>query len=190
MRDVVAWMFIGLNGKGKSTLLIEFMKQYKRSKPRNRVVVFDQNESVPINLYNEKLTLKNYESLLTTARNTLFIIDDYRMIFYQDRPESFWHEFFGTRRMRNNDIIFSCHSPSEVMNFLARYIDKYFIWYTQDANTCDKKIAAAKTIMEAKAKVDAHAQKISADDYMKRYPNFPHAVVDTLTLKINYYNFK
>lgn len=190
MRDVVAWMFIGLNGRGKTTMLKEFIRHYKKAKPRNKVIVFDQNESIEKSLYNQALNLDNYERLLTTQRNTLFVIDDYKMIFTQDRPEKFWHTFFGTRRTRNNDIIFTCHAPSQVMNFLAGYIEEYFLWYTISATSIDKKIACASLIMEAKEHVDKEAKKYTKEQYINLYPNFPYAIIETLDEKITYHNFQ
>lgn len=190
MRDVIAWMFIGLNGKGKTTLLIEYIKRYKLAKPKNSVVVFDQNESIPEYLMTKRLTIKNYKELLTNSRDTLFVVDDYKMLFDGNSPEEFWHDYFGTRRKRNNDIIFTCHSPNQVMNYLAGYIDTYLLWYTQTAVPFDKKIPCAKLLMEAKQVVDKYAKQFSDEQYMKLYPNFPYAIIRPMSEKITYYNFK
>lgn len=194
-RDPICWMFCGLNRKGKTTLLLEYMARFRAAKRWGKIATFEQNNSIKRSLYNTKVDRENYKQLFLSATDTLFIIDDYKMLFPQDRPEDFWHKFYGARASNNNDVIFTCHAPAQVMGYLDDYIETYFLWHTISGRKFDKKISCADWLEEAKIKVDKYAEKFNHDQYRNLYPNFPYAIINKtnnskLPIGISYYNIK
>lgn len=180
---------IGHNRTGKTTTAIDIALKYKRSRPNNIIYAYDPQHKfdniADIRHYGPHQSKDAAESILA-LRNALVILDDYHTLHTKKTPEDWLSMLMVMREEWNVDIIYVTHSPSLVLNYLAIYTTRYYIYYTlATSGTFDKKIPSYEYLTGAKNYINKYVRKHGKGDY----PRFPYVLVDLQNETLTAVNF-
>ena len=125
--------FVGETKSGKTTLMFEFAKVWKSSKPKNYLVYgFDVHGNkgdiidVKIDIANE-----NWREDLPKLRNSLIILDELRILHPEDKTAKEFKELCSSFQNRNNDIFYAVHNPKLILELFTYYTTQYYIFKTK-----------------------------------------------------------
>jgi hypothetical protein len=176
--------FIGTNRTGKSATAKMYAEKWKHNNPGREIIAFDPQEnfaSIATQLI--YAGQPNVGDIITSARNCLIILDDYKIIHPKYQAEKWLIELMNFRAKWNVDIIIVTHSPALVLTYLTYYITHYYIFLTQtQKDSFQKKIPNYELCMKANLYINMYDRG--------QYPNFPHIIVtnesdDLLTQNIS-----
>ena len=171
------WGFIGTNRTGKSITAREYAEQWRASKPDHyQIVGFDPQKRFAHLLDKEIFPEdRDWAIDMQKYRNTLLILDDYRIINESDRPVEGLSNLMYFRAEYNIDIIYICHNPSLVINTLTYFTSHYFLFYTETLDgSFKKKIMNYKLCIQGQRLINNYVNTYGRG----KFPNFPHVVVD------------
>ena len=172
-------MLIGANNTGKSTLIRKIIKVYRLRNPKNKVICFDPQECISHLSDSRIFTLedlyKNLPAQRNSVKDSLVIVDDFRMLFEQNNTPQELLNALQLRTKRNVEVVFACHSPDLVLTRLAYFITDYYLFYTQTAKKFDEKIPSHIYAQTGINIINSYVIKNGSG----KYPDFPHIVFDT-----------
>lgn len=183
---------IGFNGSGKSTIEKQIIRDWKKSRLEYKKKLELQGYSgysPKVHGYDPQKQFKNYFDsfidmedknwaldVFNNKRNSLIILDDYKGLLAgedgkeKNTPSPGMRQMLVDRRDHNNDFIYSCHSPSNILNILVEYTTHYYIFYLQATDEkFDDKIPIAGICIKASKYVNAYVKKYG----MGEHPNSP-----------------
>jgi hypothetical protein len=182
-KEVRCILIFGNNNTGKSVVAKSIIASWVKKNPNGFVAAFD-----PQNRFTKDIDIKDKEDLedLPSMKNSLIVFDDYRKIHPSERQNKWLADLMDNRFEQGIDLVFICHSPKRIIEFLTYYIDTYLVFYT---NYKDKdiqnKIPDADIIFEASELVKKEYREVNEGEY----PIFPHCVVlpnDNEIIKVNF----
>jgi len=194
---------LGLNRTGKSSTAENFIREWKLHK-QNAGKVFAHNPQnnfkglVDYEIDNIDETWiedlfyikevadergnKRFQYFPTKdAKNGLIVLDDYRVLHDQDRPQRWLKVLMNFRAKWGIDIIFICHSPNDILAYAGRFTTDWYIFYIQvDKTGFDRKIPDKEKCEKAAVIMKAFTQEyVPEGDFKKFYPDFPYIHIDT-----------
>ena len=196
--------FIGHNSTGKTVVATELVKMFneRRSKqssnrPINygRLAVYDvQNRFTDLMKPNDisiRTSNKDWCKELLTLRDSMVVLDDYKVLVPNDRMDSSLLDLLQYRAELGIDIILITHNPSLVLERLSYYVDKYFLFYTLgNDDSFKKKVMGAEKLIALRKVINQQYKKYTAQQYSNLYPNFPFIYYDLKTEVAKKINFK
>lgn len=182
-REVFIAGIIGKNRTGKSVTARKIAMRWKKAKPSYyKVIAFDPQNRFR-GIADEFIAAGNprWALDLQKERNALIILDDYRLINKSVFPVKGLEELISQRAEYNLDIIYICHNPALVINYLTYFTDRYYIFATNSKDgQFEDKIPNHDLCIAASMKVNQHVKKYGRGEY----PSFPYCIVDTETEKV------
>lgn len=178
---------IGTNRTGKSSVARKIAEDWRKTFPNektHRIMSFDPQKrfssiSTDFIFSNDKEWVKKALKL----KNSLLILDDYRLIHKRARSMEEFDELMYFRAENNVDIIYICHNPALVINALTYFTNIYCIFFTNaQEGGFEKKIPNYVLCEQASAFINDYVKYFDRGFYdkVKNYPNFPHVVINTL----------
>ncbi len=187
-RNNFVYGVIGTNTVGKSPFAKKIAEWWKESRPGGTVVSFDpQNNFEKVSDMFIPIEDKDWAKKCLSLRDTLLILDDYRLINKHDRSVDGLMELLYFREKRNVDIIYICHNPMLVINDLTYFTTNYFIFLTRTKEGSFKdKIPNYTLCVTASKTVNKYVEKFGRGSY----PNFPYIEVNCDKQKLLAYNME
>lgn len=171
------WGFVGTNRTGKSITALEYAKKWKESRPEHhKIVAFDPQKRFA-NIADEFIGPEEKDWALdpTRFKNSLLILDDYKIINESDRPVPGLANLMYYRADQNTDIIYICHNPSLVINVLTYFTSHYFLFYSEAMDgSFKKKIMNYRLCVQGQRLINDYVNAYGRG----KYPVFPHVIVD------------
>lgn len=180
--------FVGGNNTGKSTIAKHIARVWKKANPDCLIVAHDPQDNFgDIADYLINPEDKKWAERCCKFKNTLFILDDVRLINESNVPVSGLKNLLYFRTKRNVDIIHICHAPSEILNAFAHFTTHYYIFYTEaQEDEFKRKIPNHALVKACSKKVNDYVSIFGTGEYEKK--NFPHMIIDCKTRKISAIN--
>ncbi len=186
-KNVRCILVFGNNNVGKSAVVSKgIVPNWIKKNPNGYIAAFDPQERFPM----KDISIKSKEDCedLPSMKNSLIIFDDYRKIHPSDKQEKWLADLMDDRFEHGLDLVFICHSPKRIIEFLTLYIDTYVVFYTNyKEKDIKNKIPDAEIILRASDLVKKEFREIHEGDF----PIFPHCVVlpnDDEIIKVNFKN--
>lgn len=168
--------FIGDVKTGKSATMRKIAIAWRKAKPSYyNIIAFDpQRRFTDLADYFIGAGDDKWAHRLQKFRNCLIILDDYRVINKNPIPISGLEYLISQRSDLNLDIMYACHNPGLVINYLTYFTDRYYIFYTNSTEgQFEKKIPNYSLCVAASRKVNEHVFNFGRG----KYPDFPHCIV-------------
>lgn len=186
---------IGANRTGKTVTEEEIIHLWKQSRPTQKVIGYDPQRKLQHLIdFNINPDDKNWGvAIWQKCRNSLIVLDDYKGLTPNYVPTPGMRQMFIDRAYHNNDYIYSCHSPNNIMEMLTDYTTKYYIFHTKNTEGKFKeKMANAEFCIGAARTVNKYVSLYGVG----KHPNdpefkgqkFPYMIVDTENQKIKAIN--
>ena len=157
-RKNFVFCIIGTNGTGKTTVEKEIISIWRASRPTGKVIAFDEFDQLAGLVDFKILRTKDWALHVNEkVRNSLIVLDDYKNLIEGYTPSIGMRELFVNRRLNNNDYIYSCHSPIQVLPQLVPYTTHFYIFYTK------------ATIGTFSDRLDHSNSLIAASSYVNKY---------------------
>lgn len=179
--------FIGDVKTGKTSLMFELARDWKKAKPKDFTVFgYDHHgnkkDVIDINIIPSQ---ENWDEALPRLRNSLIILDEKRFLHTEDRLKENWGLMLGDFMNRNNDIMFAVHNPKLILEKFTYFITHYYIFYT------NSKEGGFKDKIPNYTK--AYTASVFINKYVSlygkgTYPNLPFVEVNNLTGDVNAYH--
>jgi len=174
---------IGTNRTGKSVTAREIAIKW-REKNEGEIWAFDpQNRFQEIATNFVYMHDKDWCKKALKLKNGLLILDDYKLLpgLRKHQPSDEFAELIYFRAQRNVDIIYICHNPALLMNFITYFTSHYFIFYTESLDgSFERKIPNYILCKQASHLINDYVKHLGRGNY----PNFPHIIVDAERQKI------
>ena len=184
--------FIGHNRTGKTSIALDIAKKWKASRPEgsNTVICFDpQHKFDEVMDFEIELADTNWAYNLLKFRNSLVILDDYRILNSKNIPDKGVLELLQFRNEYNIDMIIICHNPALLINIFTYFVTHYYIFYTMvQVGSFEKKIPNYELCMAASNLVNTYVQAHGRGDYADGKMLFPYVVVENETEVVTAYN--
>lgn len=181
----ILWGFIGTNRTGKSVTALEYAEQWRASRPPEyQVIAFDPQKRFE-HIADRTIAPedKDWANNALKFRNSLLILDDYRIINESDRPVSGLANLMYYRADYNLDIIYICHNPGLVINTLTYFTTHYFLFYTEAMDeSFKKKIMNYNLCIKAQRMINnyvtQHGRGAHPNSPEYNGQDFPYIIVD------------
>lgn len=201
-------LYVGKNSIGKTPTAIYDVMAYQRAFPKKKIIVFDSQDKFKDahdrgDLRVDLLIPRNNKGWAGVGpdglqyhtepspgkkiykwRNSLLILDDYRMLLRgNDMPSNFYDLFaLRPREHFNMDMIMICHEPRNILRGVAGYITHYHIFaneasaiqYDSERISCYVKCQQASLVINKYASMYGKGYY----DVKTQTPYFPHIVVE------------
>lgn len=183
---------IGANGTGKTTITKEMVVDWRNTRPNFAVVGFDPHRQLGglidfhINPDDKEWAVHVWKK----SKNTLQVWDDYKGLVPFYVPTLGMRQIFIDRRHNNTDIIYSCHSPGNVIDMMTEYTTHYYIFHTKNIEGKFKdKMPNAELCIAASRAVNKYVSmhglgKHKLDPAFNLPPNngqgFPYIIVEAI----------
>lgn len=196
---------IGGNNTGKTVLAKSLAEKFvkKRNKidlkkyPKNyyRLAVYDVQDRFGDLLNEDDLSIKvsddNWCKKLLKLRNSLIILDDYRVLMPKDTMDKDFLNLLQYRAEHGLDIILIAHNPQLVIPRLSYYIDTFCLFYTAgNEKSFDHRLSGSENLKKLKNVIDKEFKSYTQDEYSNLYPNFPYIFYQDKKNKAVLINFK
>lgn len=186
---------IGANGTGKTSVTKEMVKDWRSSRPNQSVIGFDQHRQFDglVDFYINPSDKNWAIEVWRKCKNSLIILDDYKALVPNYVPTPGMREIFIDRRLNNNDVIYSCHSPGNVIDMLTDFTTHYYIFHTKNTEGKFKdKMPNAELCIGA----SRYVNKYTAIYGLGQHPNapnflgqkFPYIIANTETQRLTAVN--
>lgn len=174
----ICWGVIGTNRTGKSVTIVAYAEAWRDQRPAyHKIIALDPQKRFA-HLLDEELLPSEKDCFLDKERyrNSLLILDDYKMLNDGDRALPGLADLMYLRSEYNCDIIYITHNPSLIINIFTYFTTHYFLFYSESMDGSFK-----KKIMNYPLCV--RGQRLISD-YVNANgrgacPLFPHVIVDT-----------
>jgi hypothetical protein len=187
--------FIGTNRTGKSATARMVAEEWRKSRPDNYIVAsFDpQGRFADLSDFIIKPDDKDWAKRLCKLRNALVILDDYKIINPNNVPVAGLENLIYYRAHYNIDIMYICHNPFLILNYLTYFTTHYYIFYTQATDgRFESKIPNAQLCLSASRYVNkyvlVHGRGAHPKSPEYKGQAFPYMVVDCENQKLRAYN--
>lgn len=198
-------LFIGVNKTGKSSTAREIVEAWKASRPDPKFKVIAHD---PQKIFGEirdpktgRILKPNLVDLhiepddedwalrLCEMRNCYIIMDEFGVLNDKNVPVKGLKKLLYFREYWNHESMVLIHNPSLMLNILAGYATRYFIFltFTQEGSF-KKKIPNYRYCMAAASEVNEYVKKYGKGKH-KLDPEydgqgFPHIIFDVATQKL------
>ncbi len=187
-RGVFLFGIIGDNGTGKTVTAREIAIEWKSNRPGWDVVAFDPTDGFK-GVANKFLDVDNWCQQALSLRNSLLILDEFRILHPNDKVDANLRKLFAIRRFHNIDIIYIVHSPALVIEFLTYFTSKYFIYYTQiTSGKFKRKIPNYASCQGGSTLINNYVSEFGKGEYNNGNHTFPYVVIDCEKDKIDAVN--
>ena len=169
---------IGYNRTGKTTKELEIIEEWMRNNPDGEICSLDPQRKLT-DITDRRLLLTDSKEEIfekvTTLRNALVVLDDYKLIHPKFIPDPWVEHLFQNRGDWNIDIIYSIHNPGMVINIFTWFTDYYFIYFTlAQLGGWATKIPNYELCWNASYLVNKYVEVHGRGTY----PAFPHIIVN------------
>lgn len=186
---------IGANATGKTSITKEIVSDWKNSRPGQMVVGFDQHRQLGdlIDFYINPDDKDWAYHIWKKCKNCLVIMDDYKALVPNYVPTNGMRNIFIDRRHHNIDIIYSCHSPGNVIDMLTDFTTHYYIFHTKNTEGKFKdKMPNAELCIAASRAVNKYTSLYGLGKHQldREYSGqkFPYIIANTETQKLTAVN--
>lgn len=202
-RDHEIITVIGLNGTGKSVTTRGLVGHWKRANPMGKIISYDPqfqfqnftnfNISPEANKWAMELNAKKKQPVGKTMKDqyvitdSLVLLDDFRSLHEGNHMPEGLKTFFINRRVLNNEMIISVHSPKDVLEGTKAFVTKYYFFYTQSHPTeYHKKLQHPEMCLAASNLVNNYYSMYKDEIFHPNDPkftgqSFPYIIFDTKT---------
>lgn len=183
--------FFGTNRTGKSSVAHKIAEDWRASRPKSHTIVsfdpqgrFKDISDAIIDPEDKEWAFKLHE-----LRNCLIIFDDFGELNDGDKPHDGLKTLMYHRDDWNIDMIHIYHNPKLILNVMAYYTNRYYIFMTnvQKAGFRDK-IPNAELCQNASARVNRYVSIFGKGKHRKdpeyAKQGFPHIIVDCESQKL------
>lgn len=179
-------IWIGHNRTGKSALVLELAKSYKKSHKKNKIISYDPQGRFK-DVSDTRIYTENWEQFFNekgqlTIYDTLFILDDYRGLMHKDTLDSKFLEMLMLRNEYGLDFCFVCHSPKLILERLSYYLTHVNLFYTsgdKDGFKASKKLMNIETIVQCREIINSYVVANNRGEYKKNgHHTFPFIRLD------------
>lgn len=189
---------IGANGTGKTSITKELVSDWRISRPNQKVIAFDQHRQFDglVDFFINPEDKDWAWHIWKKVKNSLIILDDYKALVPNYVPTNGMRQIFIDRRLNNNDVIYSCHSPGNVIDMLTDFTTHYYIFHTKNTEGKFKdKMPNAELCIAASRAVNKYTSLYGLGQH-KSDPHFsgqhfPYIIANTETqrlLAVNMHN--
>lgn len=186
-RQPFFWGFIGHNRTGKTSTAILIAKQWKQKNVGCKIIGFDPQRALKkANLMDYEIFQKdkNWAEILLQRdkktgdykfRNSLLILDDYRILLKNNNTPDDVLDLLQFRNDMGLDIIYITHNPKLILERFAYFSNFFSVFYTQShSNDWEEKITKYDACQKASNLVNKYVITYGRGTY----PNFPHVMVN------------
>lgn len=186
---------VGANGTGKTSITKEIIEGWRHSRPRQSVIGFDQHSQLGslIDFYINPDDKDWAYHIWKKCKNSLIILDDYKALVPNYIPTNGMRQIFIDRRHFNNDVIYSCHSPGNIIDMLTDFTTHYYIFHTKNTEGKFKdKMPNAELCIAASRAVNKYTSMYglgkheNAPDFSGQ--KFPYIIANTESQKLTAIN--
>ena len=197
-RDVFLYGFIGHNRTGKTSVAVDLASEWKSSREGDDAFIVSHD---PQNKFKDNADFfilpadKNWAEKCLDLRNSLIILDDYRILHPSNLMSPGFSNLMSYRAEYSLDIIYICHNPALILTNLTYYTTHYFIFYTQARlGAFEKKISNYMICHGACTYVNKYVKVFGKGkhrlDPKFEGQDFPYVVVNNQTEDMTAINFK
>lgn len=191
---------VGANGTGKSTItkeLIDIWTQsryqlglkaqiYKNTVYGSRITFDPQFQFGQYSDYFIKIDPNWAKEIDLRVRDSLITLDDYRILVKNPTASGELRDLFINRKYQNNDYIYSCHAPANIIRELDYFTTHYYIFFTMSvASRFEEKMDDAKLCIDANNMVNKYVSMkgIGKHPLDPEFNGqcFPYVIVNRLT---------
>lgn len=209
-RDQEIITIIGLNGTGKSVTTKKLVNTWKQTNPFGKVIAWDPqfqfqdicnfNISPQADKWDQSLNATNKNpkdnsmKSLYKITDSLIVLDDFRSLHGKNHTTDELKKFFINRRVLNNEMIISVHSPKDVLEGTKAFVTKYIFFYTQSQEIEYKnKLQHPELCIAASSMVNNYYTMYKDEIFHPNDPRytgqtFPFAIFDLKTRKVSFNN--
>lgn len=193
-KNVVIGM-IGANGTGKTSVTKEIIADWRAANPNKIVVGFDQHYQLQglIDFYINADDKDWAWHVWKKCKNCFIVLDDYKALVPNNVPTNGMRQIFIDRRLNNNDVIYSCHSPGNIIPMLTDFTTHYYIFHTKNSEgKFQDRMANAELCIGASRAVNKYVtmhtfgKHRNAPDYAGQ--DFPYIIANTETQRLKAIN--
>lgn len=183
-RQNVVIAMIGTNGTGKTSVTKEIASIWKASRPKQNILAFDVHEQL-LDITDFRIKRNNNwaKAIDDRFRGALVILDDYKLLVETYTPTEFMKDLFINRRHSDNDYIYSCHSPSDVLPQIIPYTTHFYIFYSSiTQGKFKERLPNSDMLMAASSYVNRycslHGRGLHKNDPLYNGQGFPYFIVE------------
>lgn len=189
-------IWIGHNRTGKSAIVLELAKSYKKSHKKKRIISYDPQGRFK-DVSDERIYKEDWEAFFDDSGklqvyDTLFIFDDYRGLMHKDTLDGKFLEMLMLRNEYGLDFIFVCHSPRLILERLSYYLTHVNLFYTsgdKDNFKGSKKLMNIETIIQCRELINRYVVTNDKGGYQKNGQHtFPFIRLDMESEKMDLIN--
>lgn len=204
-RQAALWCLIGGTGSGKTSLLVELLKYFRKNKNYSKIIGSDphgvmgdakllDHDIEPGDEYWAKRLMSKDKYGRYRFYGSLLAMDDYRSLLGGSHTPKHVLALLMLRRRISMDIIYVTHNPKLVLEQFTYYTNMYSIFYTESSSSdFSDKIPNYESCQKAAKLINkyvVHLGGVDSDAYRKLYPNFPHIFVETKSKDLKFMNMK
>lgn len=188
-REVFIIGFTGDNRQGKSVECAKIALQWKKANPTGSIIAYDPQKRFPFADINITIEDTDWAEIVAERTHVLLILDDYKELIPGNNETKGILKLMAKRAENGIDIIYICHSPTDVLERFTKHTHEFYVFYTNSKHD------------RIKDKIPNNPQLfIDAVEYMNKYildfglPNypgpFPYVVVNIKKNTITAVHFK
>lgn len=186
---------IGANRTGKTVTEFELAQNWKYAKPSQKIIGYDpQRQLTELIDFHINPDEKNWAlHIWKKCTNSLIVMDDYKSLVPNYIPTPGMRQMFIDRCYHNNDYLYSCHSPGNIMDMLTEYTTHYYIFHTKNTEGKFKdKMPNSELCIGASRAVNKYVSLYGLGKHPKdpdfRGQRFPYIIVNTESQKLTAVN--
>jgi hypothetical protein len=137
-RETEFFVATGANRTGKTSIARAFIIDYINANPGNNIITFDPQykftdlADMTIDLSAANDRKDSWAVSVSKVKNSLLILDDYRMLCGGNQVGEGWFSLLGLRAENSIDILIICHHPSQVQRIFSSFITGVLVFYTKN----------------------------------------------------------
>lgn len=189
-RDSYLIGFIGYNRTGKTTIMRDVIKEYKKSYPHNEIIAYDPQNRF-IDVANDKIIDEKDIYNILEKRDCLIILDDYDSLIQGNQVKGSFKQLLQLRVEYGFDIFFATHHINFIKQGMSPFISHLYLFFT---NVTEKIIGIDRKVPNGKL-IEFLAHESYKEGQLKgkgtfEDKNFKYIVYDNQQGKFKRFNFE